>query len=67
MFVFNSDFKKFENGLNENLGLLVYNISTASVNLSIAFVYGWKLALVMLAISPVMLIGSVLTTKVCAD
>ena len=62
-----SDFKKFENGLNENLGLLFFNITSAIIDLVVGFVYGWKLSLVILAVSPLMILSAVLMTKVCLD
>lgn len=57
MFVY-SDFKKFESGINENLGLLIYNISCSLQNVVIGLVFGWKLSLVIIAMSPIIAVSS---------
>lgn len=53
-----SDFKKFESGINENLGLLIYNISCSLQNVVIGLVFGWKLSLVIIAMSPIIAVSS---------
>ncbi|XP_027198903.2 ATP-dependent translocase ABCB1-like [Dermatophagoides pteronyssinus] len=58
-----SDFKKFENGFNENLGLLIYNVVGAVMNLIIGFYYGWKLSLAIVAMAPLIVITSFVMTK----
>ncbi|OTF74455.1 ABC transporter sub-family C-like protein, partial [Euroglyphus maynei] len=58
-----SDFKKFENGFNENLGLLIYNVVGAAMNLIIGFYYGWKLSLAIVAMAPLIVITSFVMTK----
>lgn len=63
-FSWNSDFKKFENGFNENLGLLIYNVVGAAMNLIIGFWYGWKLSLAIVAMAPLIVITSFVMTKV---
>lgn len=57
LFVY-SDFKKFESGINENLGLLIYNISCSLQNVVIGLVFGWKLSLVIIAMSPIIAVSS---------
>ena len=50
--------------MNENLGLLVNNAFAAIVQLATAMVNGWKLSLVILALTPVIFGCSALVTKV---
>lgn len=59
-----SDFKKFEGAINENLGLLLYYLSTSALNLIIGLVFGWKLSLVIIAMSPIIGISSFIMTRV---
>lgn len=61
-----SDFKKFESGINENLGLLIYNIAAALVNLAVGLAYGWKLSLVILSGTPIVALTSYVTTRLQA-
>lgn len=59
-----SDFKKIENGLNENLGLLIANVAGAIVQLATGLYFGWKLSLVILSLTPVIFGCSAIATKV---
>ena len=59
-----SDFKKIENGLNENLGLLITQVAAAVVQLATALWNGWKLSLVIVALTPVIFGCSAIVTKV---
>lgn len=59
-----SDFKKIEAGLNESLGMLIDNMLAAIFNLIFGLIYGWKLSLVILAMSPLMILAAFFMTKV---
>ena len=59
-----SDFKKFESGINENLGLLIYNISSVVVNLIVGLMFGWKLSLVISSMAPIIGLSSYVMTRV---
>lgn len=44
--------------------MLIYNVIAAFFNLIIGFWFGWKLSLVIVAMSPLMIVASFLMTKV---
>ncbi|KAI2799512.1 Pgp-2p [Blomia tropicalis] len=58
-----NDFKKFENGINENIGMMIYNGSTMIFYLVYGISLGWKLALVILATAPITVVSTYLMTK----
>ncbi|CAG2113799.1 unnamed protein product, partial [Medioppia subpectinata] len=62
-----ADLKRVEDGLNEKLGLAIYSIVAVCLNLILAFIYGWKLTLVVLAISPFTAIATAIMNKVQAS
>ena len=59
------DLKKFEHGINENFGIFLYNLAGVFINLIASFFYGWQLSLAIMAITPLIIVGSLLMTKVC--
>jgi ABC-type bacteriocin/lantibiotic exporter with double-glycine peptidase domain len=61
---FNRDLKRFEDGISEKLGFAIYYSSGSVVNLILAFIFGWKLALVVLAFAPLLAISTGIMTKV---
>ncbi|KAF7494106.1 Multidrug resistance protein 1A [Sarcoptes scabiei] len=58
-----SDFKKFENAFNENLSLMMYNGASVLTHLALGFYYGWELNLVILSVTPIMMLSSIVLTK----
>ena len=58
------DLKRVEDGLNEKLGLAMYSVMAVIVNLVISFVYGWRLTLVVLAITPFTALATAIMNKV---
>jgi ATP-binding cassette subfamily B (MDR/TAP) protein 1 len=61
---FNSDLKRVEDGINEKLGLAIHYLSATVIDLVTAFIYGWKLTLVVLALTPVLAASTAVMTKV---
>ena len=52
-----SDVDKFQEGISNKIGNFFQSMSTFILGFIIGFVYGWKLCLVILAVSP-LLVGS---------
>lgn len=50
------DIEKIKSGINENVSHLLHTLLTFTINLVIAFNYGWKLALIIIAYLPLVLI-----------
>lgn len=60
----NSDLTQIQTGIGDKCGAVIQALSTLVGGVIIAFVFGWKLALVMLALSPVIMAAGALTGKV---
>ena len=43
-----------QQGIGDKVAMVIFNLSTAVVGIIIAFVRGWDLTLVMLAVTPVL-------------
>ena len=59
-----SDITKIQNGIGDKIGALEQAIAMLLAGVVIGFVYGWKLTLVIIAMSPLMIIAAFLTGKV---
>ncbi|RWS02634.1 multidrug resistance protein 1-like protein, partial [Dinothrombium tinctorium] len=59
-----TDLLKIETGIGEKIGLCVFFISSSLSSIGVAFYYGWKLTLVLLAIAPVIAITNGITAKI---
>ncbi len=59
-----SDVHKIELGTGEKLGLFFQWIAAFFAGFIIGFVYGWKLTLVILAVSPLLVICGIVMSKV---
>ncbi|CAG2164999.1 unnamed protein product [Oppiella nova] len=61
-----ADLKRVEDGIGEKLGFAFYHTSASVTNIIIAFIYGWKLTLVVLAMAPLLGTATAIMTKVQA-
>ncbi|XP_077070050.1 ATP-dependent translocase ABCB1 isoform X2 [Siphateles boraxobius] len=58
------DVYKINEGIGDKLGMLLQNLTTFFVGIIIGFVKGWKLTLVILAVSPLLGISAAIIAKV---
>lgn len=58
------DLNKVEEGIGHKIGMLLQAIATSLVGFIMGFVYGWKLTLVMIAASPLVVIAGGIIGKV---
>ena len=58
------DLNKVDDGIGHKIGMLLQAITTVLVGFIMGFVYGWKLTLVMIAASPLMIIAGGIIGKV---
>lgn len=63
-FCLNRDLDKVYNGMGQKIGMFLQNASIVLVGFIMGFVYGWKLTLVIIAISPLLMIAGGLMAKV---
>ena len=59
-----SDVEKIQAGIGDRIAILVQNTSTFCCGFTVAFVVSWKLALVVLAVVPLMVVAVGVLTKV---
>jgi ABC-type multidrug transport system fused ATPase/permease subunit len=59
-----SDVDKILAGIGNKVALFLQMFSAFIAGFAIAFVYGWKLALVILAVSPILAISGAIMAKV---
>ena len=52
------DIKKISDGMGDKIGITVQSVARFVAGLTIAFIYGWKLALVIMSIFPVLIISA---------
>lgn len=64
VFSFYSDVYKIQEGIGDKIGLLLQAFSTFVASFVIGFVKGWKMTLVILAVSPVLGVAAGLFGKV---
>ena len=53
-----------ENGIGSKIGMFLQAISTMLVGFIMGFAYGWKLTLVIIAVSPLLVIAGGILAKV---
>ena len=58
------DLNKIEEGIGHKIGMMLQAITTVLVGFIMGFVYGWKLTLVMIAASPLVVIAGGILGKV---
>ncbi|CAH1798731.1 unnamed protein product [Owenia fusiformis] len=61
------DINKVHDGIGDKLGAFVQWFCGFITGFTIGFVYGWKLTLVILAISPLLVVGATIMSKLAAD
>lgn len=59
-----SDINKIREGIGDKIALLFQNIATFSIGLTIGFVKGWKLTLVTLSTSPLIMASAAMCSRV---
>ncbi len=59
-----SDVTKIQNGIGDKVGMLIHSLAMFLASYVIGFVYSWKLTLVIMAVSPLMIITTAITGKV---
>ena len=64
MFSYFSDINKINDGIGDKIALLFQNMSTFSVGLAIGLVKGWKLTLVTLSTSPLIIASAAIFSRV---
>ncbi|XP_066910223.1 ATP-dependent translocase ABCB1-like isoform X2 [Clytia hemisphaerica] len=61
------DLQQIQSGIGDKVGNTLQAVSTLVGGFGVAFVFGWKLALVMLAVCPLIVMAGALTGKVMAS
>lgn len=61
---FGRDLNKVHDGMGTKIGMFFANITTVIVGFVMGFVYGWKLTLVIIAVSPLIVIAGGIIGKV---
>uniref|UniRef100_T1JND3 ABC transmembrane type-1 domain-containing protein n=1 Tax=Strigamia maritima TaxID=126957 RepID=T1JND3_STRMM len=59
-----ADLNKLQDGIGEKLGMFIFFMSNFVVDMVIAFVYGWKLTLVILSAMPLLTIATAAFMKI---
>lgn len=62
--LFFSDVSKINEGIGDKIGLLVQSLTTFVTGFIVGLIRGWKLTLVILAVSPVLGLSAALWAKV---
>lgn len=62
--LFFSDVSKINEGIGDKIGLLVQALTTFVVGFIVGLIRGWKLTLVILAVSPVLGLSAAIWAKV---
>lgn len=57
----NSDVTKVQNGIGDKVGMLIHSLAMFIASFVIGFVYSWRLTLVLLALTPLMIITTAVT------
>ena len=50
------DLNKLQEGIGEKIGMLVFSLFSFIVSIVNAFIHGWQMTLVMLAVQPVRMV-----------
>lgn len=64
IFHMKSDVYKIQEGIGDKAGMLIQAYTTLIASFIIGFLQGWKLTLVLLAVSPLLAISAALYSKV---
>ena len=64
MWIYSSDVAKLVAGIGDKMGLFFQYTATFVAGIIIAFVYSWKLALVMTSVSPLIAMAGMVMAKV---
>lgn len=67
IFFHHRDLQQIQSGIGDKVGTTLQALATLFGGFIVAFVYGWKLALVMLAVCPLIVLSGALTGKVMAS
>ncbi|VCX36562.1 unnamed protein product, partial [Gulo gulo] len=59
-----NDINKISDGIGEKIALLFQNISTFSIGLAVGLVKGWKLTLVILSTSPLIIASAAIFSRI---
>ena len=59
-----SDVYKIQEGIGDKVGMIIQSVTTFVSSFIIGFIKGWKLTLVILAVSPALGISAALFSKV---
>ena len=62
---FSRDINKVNDGMGHKIALFVQSLAMVFGGFAMGFAYGWKLTLVILALSPLIAIAGALLGKVC--
>lgn len=62
--IISSDLNKLNDGIGEKIGMFCYLLFSFLFSLIIAFLYGWKLTLVVMTSTPVIIFCAALVAKV---
>ncbi|PFX21918.1 Multidrug resistance protein 1 [Stylophora pistillata] len=60
----NEDLNKVDDGIGHKIGMFVQAMTTVVIGFVMGFAYGWKLTLVIIAVSPLLVIAGALIGKV---
>ena len=63
-FSFHRDLNKVNDGIGQKIGMFIMSITLVLVGFILGFVYGWKLTLVIISISPLIAIAGGIMGKV---
>lgn len=59
-----SDIQKIQDGISDKVSIVIQMVCRSLAGLVIGFIYSWQLALVILAVSPLLMISSSILFKV---
>ncbi|XP_063698920.1 multidrug resistance protein homolog 49-like isoform X2 [Culicoides brevitarsis] len=60
---FNDDLEKIKEGISEKVSIFIYSVGTFFFSIIFAFIYGWKLTLVILSVSPLIILSTAYVAK----
>lgn len=63
--IFFSDVSKISEGIGDKVGMFFQAVATFFAGFIVGFIRGWKLTLVIMAISPIMGLSAAVWAKVC--
>lgn len=63
--IFFSDISKISEGIGDKVGMFFQAVATFFAGFIVGFIRGWKLTLVIMAISPILGLSAAVWAKVC--